>query len=618
MQAESGSIDTQPSTFSRVVARGNVGVGVSVIIALAFSVFYAWGLHLRWITYDMSCFDLGLIGQVAWNNLHGNWFATSIMPFNYLAEHFSPALVLVAPVLALFPSLEVLTFVQALAVGIAGIGVYGAGRGLKLDQPTSLALQLAFLLAPVTAWNALDEFHPAVLAIPAITISAALMWRQRYTWAALVAALGLLANEDVAFWVAPFGLLLILVGRRRGLLPGAALAVVAIAWLAAYLFLLVPAVRPADVVPHPDIRIFSTSDTSVSSLAGSLLLDPAGLAQRATTPGDFEALFALFGPTAFLGLFGPSFLASIPRWLVLLLGKDPPYYQAHYAALLVPAVYIGAVETVSRLRRFSPIVPQIAAVIVLVASLAGFVLASPLPGGAAFKTPSPEWTARLAVMDQAVRLIPRDSAVSVASSSAMLTHLALRSNVYLLFEDNAPSADYRIFDLHDPYPVDEGALRRHLAISRADPAYGEVFNQDEIVVLKRGSYTPQHSANADFGGQIALKGYDLVQHGETITVIFWWQALSPMPVNYHYFLHLDDAQGKTYSQKDGELIDAQLPTSQWQAGRVVKQAITLPAPAPKDWANYRLDLGWYDPAAGKRLSLPSGENHFALPLLATP
>ncbi len=264
--------------------------------------------------------------------MHGEWFATTILPFSYLAEHLSPLLVIASPVFLVWHDAEAFLLLQSLAIGASGIGIFLVARLRSGDSVAALLLQAALTLAPSTGFVARDEFHPIALAMPFLTFAMAFLWSGRIRGATLIGAGALLINEDAALVTAPLGLLIAWWERRLGRAPfwGLGLASLSLVWLLGYFLLVVPHMRPSDLnepLPHPDLRQFVQCGESVEQVF-RCLLDPGQIISRGTTNGDREAIKSLFGPTLGLGLLGPSFLVLIPRWLVLLLGLDPPLFQA--------------------------------------------------------------------------------------------------------------------------------------------------------------------------------------------------------------------------------------------------------------------------------------------------
>ncbi len=63
-------------------------------------------------------------------------------------------------------------------------------------------------------------------------------------------------------------------------------------------------------------------------------------------------------------------------------------------------------------------------------------------------------------------------------------------------------------------------------------------------------------------GAVALAGYDRSPRsphaGETLLVSLYWEALRPLPAQYHSFVHLLDAQGNILNQWQGPVPEAEL------------------------------------------------------------
>ena len=133
---------------------------------------------------------------------------------------------------------------------------------------------------------------------------------------------------------------------------------------------------------------------------------------------------------------------------------------------------------------------------------------------------------------------------------------------------------------------------------------------------------PQFPLRADFGGSIALLGYDLPQvtasPGGALAVTFTWQAVATPSRDYTVFVHLLDADGKIAAQNDSQPAQGTLPTRSWLPHEVVRDSHRIDLPASLPPGTYRLEIGWYDGATGARLALVSGStDHLDLPTAAT-
>jgi hypothetical protein len=116
------------------------------------------------------------------------------------------------------------------------------------------------------------------------------------------------------------------------------------------------------------------------------------------------------------------------------------------------------------------------------------------------------------------------------------------------------------------------------------------------------AFGPDAPLAADWGGEIELLGFDLdretVAPGETLTVTLTYRAMAAPQVNYTAFVHLlgppRPADGSPiWAQSDSEPCGGALPTGRWQAGDVIRDAITLAIPADAPAGEYELATGVY-------------------------
>jgi uncharacterized membrane protein len=592
---------------------------LAVLSAALYAGVAAWTLLFRYATFHTSAFDFGLIGQASWNSLHGHLFSTTVLPFNYAAEHFAPSLILLSPLFLAWNDPRILLLVGPVAGGTASLLLYAVTRDRAGDPWISLLVQAGFELAPATSWAVLDEFHPIVVAMPLLALATYLFWKGHLRWAAAIGGLTLLANEDAAMWAFPFGLLIAVTGRKCGRVPGLLLSAVAIGWLATYLFVIVPRVRPpalGALVPHPDIGAFSNCGNTYGEVASCLLMHPTTTIQRLWTQGNFNAITNVLLPTAGLGLIGPSMLVAMPRWLMMLLGNQPPGYKAHYVALLAMPAYLATGETLGWVVRRGKGIAWALAVTVTACSLVGYLKLSDLPGGGGglYLRPTPEELSHVDAEDEALSLIPSSTNVSVVATGSLLTHLELRPFVYLISEGANAPVDYQIYNLGDSYPLPVEALRARVALVRANPQYQLLFDREGVVVFKREWIPPQHPLASVFNRAIDLEGYSIRRSPGHVQIELFWRRVGAINEDYHFFVHLVDQDGRGYSQHDGEIADGLLGTSKWTNDSPLRDDVVIPAPPLMWWNEYHVEVGWYDTRSGSRLLLADGSDHVTLQL----
>jgi len=115
---------------------------------------------------------------------------------------------------------------------------------------------------------------------------------------------------------------------------------------------------------------------------------------------------------------------------------------------------------------------------------------------------------------------------------------------------------------------------------------------------------PSQTADATFGGQIRLLGYDLpasARPGATVPLGLYWQTAESPAADYQVFIHLLDAAGQPVAQFDGPPRGGAYPTSVWDAGESVPDTHPLALPATLAPGAYSLRIGLYRLDGGERL-----------------
>ena len=190
--------------------------GMIVAWAAVFSVF-TW---LKYRYYLYSDIDLPMFVQAVDGLLHGTMFS-SIRSLNWLGDHSSLILFLIAPIYAVARHPVTLTVIQSTALALGAIPAFALARRELGGGLLPLGFAALYLLYPALGYTALYEFHPEVLCTGAALAAFACYRADRFGPTVAFAALTLLGKEDIAL---PIGALACyaLLGRRPGRLRYAA------------------------------------------------------------------------------------------------------------------------------------------------------------------------------------------------------------------------------------------------------------------------------------------------------------------------------------------------------------------------------------------------------------
>ncbi len=111
---------------------------------------------------------------------------------------------------------------------------------------------------------------------------------------------------------------------------------------------------------------------------------------------------------------------------------------------------------------------------------------------------------------------------------------------------------------------------------------------------------------ADFGGQIALIGFDApetIRAGESFDVTVYWQAQQDLDINYQAFVHLLYPDGRTILAQSDKLNPAGFPSKRWPTDKYVRDVHRLTVPDDAVPGDYLLTTGLWVQSEGWRLPL---------------
>jgi len=115
----------------------------------------------------------------------------------------------------------------------------------------------------------------------------------------------------------------------------------------------------------------------------------------------------------------------------------------------------------------------------------------------------------------------------------------------------------------------------------------------------------QHLLRANLADKVAFLGYDLdeatVKPGGTLHLTLYWQSLAKMETSYTVFVHLLDAQNRTWGQRDNLPLKGTYPTTSWLPGEVVSDEYEIVVDAAATAGKYQIEVGMYDLATMLRL-----------------
>ena len=437
-------------------------------------------------------FDVGNLAQAVWSTAQGDVLSVTGLTglqISRLAAHFDPIVVAYAPLWWLWPDASLLLVSQAVAVATGAVPVYLRGRRHLGSDWAAAGFALAYLLHPATQWLVLDDFHPVALATPLLLWAFWFLDGDRLVAFAAVAVAACLTKEQIGLVVAAMGL-------WYALRPGRRLAGLAIAAVGTTVSLLAVAV----VVPHfapgggsPFEGRYSAVGGSPAGIVETAFTDPGAIVTAATNGRDGAYLLDLLLPLLGLPLLAPlAALTAAPELLLNLLSdtRTQTSIHFHYTAGALPGLFVAAVLGAARLRRRFAWAARPEGRAVVVSTLVAGILLGPLPAwrlvpfGSELGTREHVVTGRAEAAARAVRLIPRDAAVS--ATNTLGAHLSERSRIFsfpVLGEAEWVAVD-RFRGSYRDDNIAPQRFARALARLQASGRFEVVFEEDNILVLR--------------------------------------------------------------------------------------------------------------------------------------
>ncbi len=337
---------------------------------------------------------------------------------------------------AFAPPTKVLIMSEAIALGVAVFPLWRLARQVaKLRIGAASALVVAYALHPATHRLAIDDFHPVVLAVPAIIGLAYFGKTKRWVWYWACVAFALACRADLGLAVGLWGFVLLGDGERRA---GVWTLGVGSIWSLGLLLVGQPLLSQtgAGVVGG------GYNGQTLGEVVLSSLRNPVDSMQAVVAQENLALIVALLAPVIFLPLLSLRYLLpALPiGGLYLLAGTSQDTAFAERSAMLLAFVMIAATFALTRLGNMG--VDRVFLDVRLLTTLtaASILLFVSTSVTSPYENPWNwnELDATDRAVARAVAMLPED--VPVRASPSALPALSERPWLYPLPTDTQPSA----------------------------------------------------------------------------------------------------------------------------------------------------------------------------------
>lgn len=402
---------------------------------------------LRHYQFQTQAWDMGLFVQFFHNTVRGDVAQTTLAEIpNHLGVHWSPFLLLLAPVYALAPSPYTLLFIQALALALGALPLYFLAKDTLKNKKQALVISSLYLLYPALHWVNWYDFHEIAF-FPAPFIAAVyFVHKQRWRWATLFLVIAASVKEDVILVVLALGIWTIVGACRRAgaddndknrreaktqLAVGCAIIIAS----TIYFLLTIKVFMPALGGGLLRLDRYAHFGSNAPEIITTMVKKPLLVFSTFFAPQKLIYYFWLFAPVLFLPFFGrAAFLLLLPglleNGLTVFSSQFTGTYQ--YDAILIPGMLIATTYGLRNIQERWPTIARKIIVLLTATATIGFVARSPL-SPLSFPTELFQKNSHWETFREMIRDVPPN--VSVSASTLLVPHVAQREQIYLLGQE---------------------------------------------------------------------------------------------------------------------------------------------------------------------------------------
>lgn len=262
-------------------------IGVSALILFGCSV-------LRHELFQSNAYDLGIFDQAIYLMSQAQSPISSFLDFHILGDHAAWIFYLLALFYKIYPSVYWLFAVQAVALALAALPTWHLARHADLTAGQAIAVAVVYLLYPLVFNINLFDFHPEVIAVPALLGAVLAARLDRIGWFCLCIFLTLGCKAVLSLTVAAMGIWLLVFEKKRRC--GAIALVSGITWFAIATKIVIPffGSQAASVERH--IPRYAYLGNSFSEIVKNLLLNPGLVLGQVFSLENLGYLLLLLAP----------------------------------------------------------------------------------------------------------------------------------------------------------------------------------------------------------------------------------------------------------------------------------------------------------------------------------
>ncbi len=418
---------------------------------------------LRHYHFQTQAWDMGIFDQLFWNSLHGKLMQSSLEEIpHHFGIHWSPFLLLLIPLYALWQSPYALLLIQTIALAAGAIPLYFLARKILSDTRWPLLIAGAYLLYSPLHWINFFDFHEIAFFIPLALAALYCIEIESWRWAIVFSLLAATTKEDAVIAVIFLGLYAVIrkfpVGKNphRAKIIGTGIALAGIIYFLFAIKIWMPAFGGGLL----RLDRYSNLGGSAAEIVRNIFTHPQLIITTVLSWQKISYLAILLLPLALLPFAGGwTLILLIPGLAENLLTNFSSQFSGmyQYDAVLIPGIFISLLFGIQYSLKKWPNYQNYIKNTLIACVILGFLFKSPVsPFNGIFTSFSSEDTAQLR---EVIKTIP--TTASVTAHTNIVPHLSQREHIYMLGQEPDPT-DYVILDATDSFGFkDEDAFNAY-------------------------------------------------------------------------------------------------------------------------------------------------------------
>lgn len=321
-----------------------LGAAIFIYISL-----FSWLSLKKYYNFNYNIFDLAIFNQVFYNTVNGRWFAMTFNLNNYLADHFTPIIILLLPFYYFWQNPQILLIMQSIILALCVWPIYLISQKVIGNKLISLGISLLWLVNPLLHNGNMYEFHLLPLAVFFILWSFYFYNNNNFKLWLLFYILTLLVREDMGLVLLGFSILAILDKRDKKWIFTPGLGIL-------YFLSALKLVSFINLGDNNKFFLYYAwlGGDSLGTILLAWFSHPWQFLRHLLHFNNITSIFVIFISLGFLPLLAPRYLwllfFPLVQFALTAQGINSAVYNMHYALIFLPGLFIATIFAINKLK----------------------------------------------------------------------------------------------------------------------------------------------------------------------------------------------------------------------------------------------------------------------------